>query len=187
MRKPRSYRYPLTNWAGRPRATCPIRGDAGLCEMRLSIARLFFFSEEKSHPKLTSPPSSCCSSLLSLSLSLLKRAHRRLSLPPYLSLSSLRDSPPSPPFEASSAAPLPSNFSFERESPPGRLPTSKSKEQQEEQKRKKREKEEPRRPDQKVMPTTISDADHSRWRAGAPLLYDWLSNQSLLWPSLSCR
>ena len=37
------------------------------------------------------------------------------------------------------------------------------------------------------MPTTISDADHSRWRAGAPLLYDWLSNQSLLWPSLSCR
>lgn len=38
-----------------------------------------------------------------------------------------------------------------------------------------------------TMPVTISDADHSRWRAGAPLLYDWLSNQSLLWPSLSCR
>lgn len=33
----------------------------------------------------------------------------------------------------------------------------------------------------------VSDAEYARWRAGAPLLYDWLHSQSLLWPSLSCR
>jgi hypothetical protein len=33
----------------------------------------------------------------------------------------------------------------------------------------------------------VTDAEYARWRAGAPLLYDWLSSQSLLWPSLSCR
>ena len=32
-----------------------------------------------------------------------------------------------------------------------------------------------------------SDAEYTRWKAGAPLLYDWLSSQSLMWPSLSCR
>jgi len=38
-----------------------------------------------------------------------------------------------------------------------------------------------------TMAASVSDAEYARWRAGAPLLYDWLSSQSLLWPSLSCR
>lgn len=28
---------------------------------------------------------------------------------------------------------------------------------------------------------------YNRWKAVVPVLYDWLSNHNLLWPSLSCR
>ena len=143
----------------------------------------FFFVEQK----VESPPSSLSSFFVSpTSLPSLKTR-----APPSLSLSLLseRDSPLLSPSPRSGRARF--NFFLRRELPPlpprGKPLPLESRGKKGSERASKRRKKTPYEAEERAMPTTISDADHSRWRAGAPLLYDWLSNQSLLWPSLSCR
>lgn len=31
------------------------------------------------------------------------------------------------------------------------------------------------------------DEKYTQWKSLVPVLYDWLANHNLLWPSLSCR
>ena len=35
--------------------------------------------------------------------------------------------------------------------------------------------------------SSSSDEKYSQWKSLVPVLYDWLANHNLVWPSLSCR
>nr|GEX50425.1 WD-40 repeat-containing protein MSI4 [Tanacetum cinerariifolium] len=35
--------------------------------------------------------------------------------------------------------------------------------------------------------TTVVNEKYSHWKEVVPILYDWIANHNLVWPSLSCR
>ncbi|KAI3667329.1 hypothetical protein L6452_42382 [Arctium lappa] len=35
--------------------------------------------------------------------------------------------------------------------------------------------------------TVVVDEKYNHWKSVVPILYDWLANHNLVWPSLSCR